>query len=64
MNKTAGELGMSNSHFMNPTGRRRTRIYYTSAHDMSLLARAIIHEDPTHYAIYSQKEFFWNGIKR
>ena len=63
MNKTAGELGMSNSHFMNPTGLPNPD-HYSSAHDMSLLARAIIHEDPTHYAIYSQKEFFWNGIKQ
>lgn len=31
---------------------------------MALLARAIIHEDPAHYAIYSQKEFFWNNIKQ
>ena len=38
--------------------------HYATAHDMALLARAIIHEDPAHYAIYSQKEFFWNGIKQ
>ncbi|RON78965.1 serine-type D-Ala-D-Ala carboxypeptidase, partial [Pseudomonas chlororaphis] len=63
MNKTAGDLGMSNSHFMNPTGLPNPE-HYSSAHDMAVLARAIIHEDPAHYAIYSQKEFFWNGIKQ
>jgi D-alanyl-D-alanine carboxypeptidase (penicillin-binding protein 5/6) len=31
---------------------------------MAKLARAIIYEDPAHYAIYAQKEFFWNGIKQ
>lgn len=63
MNKTAGELGMANSHFMNPTGLPMPD-HYSSAHDMALLARAIINIDPAHYAIYSQKEFFWNGIKQ
>jgi len=63
MNKTAGDLGMVNSHFMNPTGLPNPD-HYATAHDMALLARAIIHEDPAHYAIYSQKEFFWNGIKQ
>ncbi|WP_213875452.1 D-alanyl-D-alanine carboxypeptidase family protein [Pseudomonas sp. dw_358] len=63
MNKTAEQLGMKNSHFMNPTGLPNPD-HYSSPHDMAILARAIIHEDPAHYAIYSQKEFFWNGIKQ
>ena len=63
MNKTAADLGMSNSHFMNPTGLPHPE-HYSSAHDMAVLARAIIGEDPAHYAIYSQKEFFWNNIKQ
>lgn len=63
MNKTADTLGMKNSHFMNPTGLPNPD-HYSTAHDMGILARAIIHEDPAHYAIYSQKEFFWNGIKQ
>ncbi|WPO99441.1 D-alanyl-D-alanine carboxypeptidase family protein [Pseudomonas sp. HR96] len=63
MNKTAETLGMKNSHFMNPTGLPNPD-HYSTAHDMGILARAIIHEDPAHYAIYSQKEFFWNGIKQ
>ncbi len=63
MNTTAGKLGMTNSHFMNPTGLPNPE-HYSTAHDMAVLARAIIHEDPAHYAIYSQKEFFWNNIKQ
>ncbi|WP_311971788.1 D-alanyl-D-alanine carboxypeptidase family protein [Pseudomonas baltica] len=63
MNTTAGKLGMANSHFMNPTGLPNPE-HYSTAHDMAVLARAIIHEDPAHYAIYSQKEFFWNNIKQ
>lgn len=63
MNTTAEKLGMKNSHFMNATGLPNPE-HFSSAHDMALLARAIIYEDPAHYAIYSQKEFFWNNIKQ
>lgn len=63
MNVTAEKLGMSGSHFMNATGLPNPE-HYSTAHDMARLARAIIYEDPAHYAIYSQKEFFWNNIKQ
>ena len=63
MNETAERLGMKNSHFMNATGLPHPE-HYSSAHDMAILARAIINEDAEHYAIYSQKEFFWNNIKQ
>jgi D-alanyl-D-alanine carboxypeptidase (penicillin-binding protein 5/6) len=63
MNETAERLGMKNSHFMNATGLPDPE-HYSSAHDMAILARAIINEDPAHYAIYSQKEFYWNNIKQ
>ena len=63
MNETAEKLGMKNSHFMNATGLPHPE-HYSSAHDMAILARAIINEDQQHYAIYSQKEFFWNNIKQ
>jgi D-alanyl-D-alanine carboxypeptidase (penicillin-binding protein 5/6) len=48
---------------MNATGLPHPE-HYSSAHDMAILARAIINEDQEHYAIYSQKEFFWNNIKQ
>ncbi|HZX19136.1 MAG TPA: D-alanyl-D-alanine carboxypeptidase family protein [Pseudomonas sp.] len=63
MNETAARLGMSNSHFMNSTGLPHPE-HYSSAHDMAILARAIINEDQEHYAIYAQKEFLWNNIKQ
>jgi len=63
MNTTAEKLGMTGSHFMNATGLPNPE-HYSTAHDMARLARAIIYEDPAHYAIYSQKEFFWNNIKQ
>jgi D-alanyl-D-alanine carboxypeptidase (penicillin-binding protein 5/6) len=63
MNSTAQKLGMANSHFMNATGLPHPE-HHSSARDMALLARAIIKEDPAHYAIYAQKEFLWNNIKQ
>jgi len=63
MNSTAQRLGMTNTHFMNATGLPHPE-HYSSAKDMAKLARAIINEDPKHYAIYAQKEFFWNNIKQ
>ncbi len=63
MNATAQRLGMTNSHFMNATGLPDPE-HYSSANDMAKLARAIIYEDPAHYAIYAQKEFLWNNIKQ
>jgi D-alanyl-D-alanine carboxypeptidase (penicillin-binding protein 5/6) len=63
MNSQAKRLGMNNSHFMNATGWPAEG-HYSTAHDMARLARAIVYEDPAHYAIYAQKEFLWNGIKQ
>lgn len=63
MNATAERLGMGNSQFRNATGWPDPE-HYSSAKDMAKLARAIIYEDPQHYAIYAQKEFLWNGIKQ
>ena len=63
MNATAERLGMANSQFRNATGWPDPE-HYSSAKDMAKLARAIIYEDPQHYAIYAQKEFLWNGIKQ
>lgn len=63
MNTAAARLQLNNTHFMNATGLP-SEDHYSSAHDMAKLARAIIYEDPEHYAIYAQKEFLWNGIKQ
>ncbi len=63
MNGAAARLGLHNSQFRNSTGLPHPE-HYSSARDMALLARAIIREDQAHYAIYAQKEFFWNGIKQ
>ncbi|WP_373090036.1 D-alanyl-D-alanine carboxypeptidase family protein [Zhongshania sp.] len=62
MNQHAGMLGMSNSHFTNSHGLPDPE-HYTSARDLALLARAII-GFPQEYALYSEKEFIFNGIRQ
>jgi D-alanyl-D-alanine carboxypeptidase (penicillin-binding protein 5/6) len=61
MNQHAQDLGMANSHFTNSTGLPDPDLYVT-AHDIALLARAIIMEFPEYYAWYSIKEFSYNNI--
>ncbi|MBT9566947.1 MAG: D-alanyl-D-alanine carboxypeptidase [Thiobacillus sp.] len=63
MNQEAKRLGLANTHFVNATGWPDPN-HFSSALDMAKLARAIILEDPAHYALYKEKEFVWNGIKQ
>lgn len=61
MNQWAAKLGMKNTHFVNAHGLY-DEDHYSTAHDMAILARALIHDLPNEYAIYSQKDFTFNGI--
>lgn len=63
MNQEAKRLGLADTHFVNATGWPAEG-HYSSALDMAKLARAIIVEDPSHYAMYAEKEFVWSGIKQ
>jgi D-alanyl-D-alanine carboxypeptidase (penicillin-binding protein 5/6) len=61
MNAEAKRLGLRNTNFMNSTGLPAAN-HYASARDMALLAAAVIRDFPEQYALYSQKEYTWNGI--
>jgi D-alanyl-D-alanine carboxypeptidase (penicillin-binding protein 5/6) len=61
MNAQAARLGLRNTHFANATGAP-AQDHYSSARDLAVLAQAVIHDFPGHYALYSQKEFAFNGI--
>jgi serine-type D-Ala-D-Ala carboxypeptidase (penicillin-binding protein 5/6) len=61
MNEQASRLGMVNSHFENATGLP-SQNHYSSAHDLAILAQAVIREFPEYYRWDSQKEFTYNGI--
>ncbi len=61
MNQWAERLGMKETHFVNAHGLYNPD-HYSSAYDMALLGQALIRDLPNEYAIYSQKDFTFNGI--
>jgi len=63
MNEHAVALGMKNSHFSNATGWPDPDTY-TTAHDLALLAAALIREFPDLYARFAVKEYTYNDIKQ
>ncbi|MFC5582806.1 D-alanyl-D-alanine carboxypeptidase family protein [Rhodanobacter terrae] len=63
MNAYAKQLGMANSNFENASGYPIAN-HYTTAHDIAILSRALIHDFPEDYAISAIKQFEWNGIKQ
>lgn len=63
MNQHAQALGMLSSHFVNATGLPGDD-HYSTARDLTTLARAIIDRFPDYYKWYSVKEFTFNDIKQ
>lgn len=63
MNQLAGQIGLTNSHFTNPTGLPDPDMHST-ARDLANLARYLIHEFPEYYHYFSEPEMEWNGIKQ
>ncbi|MBK2008822.1 D-alanyl-D-alanine carboxypeptidase, partial [Francisella orientalis] len=63
MNQTAKAIGMNNTHFANPDGLPGGE-QYTTAHDMSLLARSYIYNFPDAYKIYDDRGLVWNATEQ
>jgi len=63
MNQQAVQLGMTNTHFSDVMGLPVPN-HYSSAYDLSLLARAIVTQYPQDISWYGQKWFTHNGIKQ
>ena len=62
MNGEAERLGMKGTRFTNATGLPDPH-HYSTAHDLYLLASALIRDFPERYAeYYAQREFRYNGI--
>jgi serine-type D-Ala-D-Ala carboxypeptidase (penicillin-binding protein 5/6) len=63
MNELAEEIGLTDSHFTNPTGLPDPDMYVT-ARDLADLARYLIREFPDYYHYFSEPEMEWNGIRQ
>ena len=63
MYQQAELLGMTNTQYMNSTGLPAEGMF-TSARDLSKIARAIIRDHPKYYEIYSKKYFEHNNINQ
>ena len=63
MNAEAQRLGMTRTHFVNPTGLPDPA-HKASARDLAILARAIIRDSSTYYPLYAERDFKYNGIKQ
>lgn len=63
MNREAQRLGMKDTRFANPHGLPSPDNYST-AHDLAILAQAVIRDYPEFYKIDSVKEFTYNRIKQ
>jgi D-alanyl-D-alanine carboxypeptidase (penicillin-binding protein 5/6) len=62
MNREAARLGMKGTKFMNSSGLPDAQ-HYTTAHDLYLLASALIRDFPAEYGqYYALKEFRYNNI--
>ncbi|ROR34684.1 D-alanyl-D-alanine carboxypeptidase family protein [Inmirania thermothiophila] len=63
MNRTAAELGLTGSHFVNATGLPDPE-HYMTARDIALLARALIRDFPREYAWFKERVYEYNGIRQ
>ncbi|HTY49048.1 MAG TPA: D-alanyl-D-alanine carboxypeptidase family protein, partial [Steroidobacteraceae bacterium] len=61
MNAYAQRLGMTHTHYANAEGLPNPD-HYTTARDLGVLARALIHDFPDFYPWFSIREYTWNHI--
>jgi D-alanyl-D-alanine carboxypeptidase (penicillin-binding protein 5/6) len=62
MNKRAKEIGLKQSHFVNPDGLDQPPGQRMSAEDLARLARHIIKDYPQYYHYFGEREFVWTNI--
>ncbi|MFL1454473.1 D-alanyl-D-alanine carboxypeptidase family protein [Marinobacter sp. GN3S48] len=63
MNQQAQLLGMQDTNFENATGLPSPD-HFSTAHDLALLAMAIINDYPENYPLYAEKHFTYNNIRQ
>ncbi len=60
MTLKAQQLGMTNTRYVNPNGLPDNR-QVSTAHDIAILARAVLRDYPQYYNFFSQEEFTYRG---
>ncbi|HXL98941.1 MAG TPA: D-alanyl-D-alanine carboxypeptidase family protein [Rhizomicrobium sp.] len=64
MNARAKQLGLNQSHFVNPNGLPDPPGQLMSAADLATLARHMIRDYPAYYHYFSERSFVWSGISQ
>jgi len=64
MNQRGRELGLMQSHFVNPDGLDVPPGQMMSALDLAKLARHIIYTYPNLYHFFGEKDFVWSNIRQ
>ncbi|MCD1126888.1 D-alanyl-D-alanine carboxypeptidase DacA [Jinshanibacter sp. LJY008] len=63
MNNYVKALGLQNTHFGTVHGLDAAG-QFSSARDMAIIGQALIRDVPEEYAVYKEKEFYFNNIKQ
>jgi serine-type D-Ala-D-Ala carboxypeptidase (penicillin-binding protein 5/6) len=63
MNAKAQQLGMTNSHFVNPDGMPDPE-HYSTPRDLATLAEHLVTDFPEYYHFFGELEFTYNNIKQ
>jgi len=61
MNREAQRLGMKDTSYTNASGLPDPK-HYSTAHDLGLLATALIRDFPDYYPLYALREYRYNNI--
>jgi D-alanyl-D-alanine carboxypeptidase (penicillin-binding protein 5/6) len=62
MNARAKQIGLTQSHFVNPNGLPDPPGQLMSVHDLAKLARHLIYDYPQYYHYFAETSFVWNNI--
>lgn len=63
LNETARRIGLTASQFRNSSGWPEPE-HYSTARDLSILARRMIEDFPEYYTLHAERAFAYNGIRQ
>jgi D-alanyl-D-alanine carboxypeptidase (penicillin-binding protein 5/6) len=63
MNEKAKQIGLADSHFVNPHGMPDPN-HYSTARDLATLAERLVTDFPEYYHFFGELEFTYNNIKQ